>query len=394
MRFTPYTLYLLSILALSTACSPDEEVENKQQPERHQQNESLIHLSDEQLQALNIKVDTLRNRNMAATVQTNGQLEVPPQNEATVTAMLGANVTSIQVIEGEEVKEGQVLAYLAHPEITQLQGDYLSAFNQLQYLEKEYARQKRLYENEIGSGKNFQQVQADYQNARAQVQSYRAQLQQLGMRAEQIQEGNFYTQIPLRSPIEGTIVKVEVKTGQYVQPDKDLFEVVNTHHIHADLMVFEKDVYKIEEGQMVRFRVETLPESELFAEIYSIGKKFEQNPKALHVHAEIENKTGRLIPGMYIKGEILTDSTQTLALPEQAIVREGEQFFAFLLQENDPQQTASLSFRPVELRTGTVHDGWVAVSFLEKLPQPALFAMNGAYYLQAELNKGEAEHSH
>lgn len=394
MRFTPYTLYILSLLALSTACSPDEEVENKQQAENHHQNESLIHLSDEQLQALNIKVDTLRNRNMAATVQTNGQLEVPPQNEATVTAMLGANVTSIQIIEGEEVKEGQILAYLAHPEITRLQGDYLSAYNQLQYLEKEYARQKRLYENEIGSGKNFQQVQADYQNARAQVQSYQAQLQQLGMRAGKIQNGDFYTQIPLRSPIEGTIVKVEVKTGQYVQPDKDLFEVVNTHHIHADLMVFEKDVYKVEEGQMVRFRVETMPNSELYAEIYSVGKKFEENPKALHVHAEIENKTGKLIPGMYIKGEILTDSTELLALPEEAIVREGNQFFAFLLQENGQADATGKSFKPVELRSGTTHDGWVAVSFLEELSRPAVFAMNGAYYLQAELKKGEAEHSH
>jgi Fur family ferric uptake transcriptional regulator len=53
----------------------------------------------------------------------------------------------------------------------------------------------------------------------------------------------------------------------------------------------------------------------------------------VHVHAEIENKTGRLIPGMYIKGEILTDSAETYALPEEAITREGDKYLAFLAEK-------------------------------------------------------------
>ena len=34
-----------------------------------------------------------------------------------------------------------------------------------------------------------------------------------------------------------------------------------------------------------------------------LAKTFEDNPKAVHVHAEIENKKGNLIPGMYIQGK-------------------------------------------------------------------------------------------
>ena len=47
-------------------------------------------------------------------------------------------------------------------------------------------------------------------------------------------------QVPLRSPIEGYVQKVEIKTGQYVEPQTELFEIVNTEHVHADFMVFEK----------------------------------------------------------------------------------------------------------------------------------------------------------
>ena len=32
----------------------------------------------------------------------NGTLEVPPQNEAAITSVIGANVTSIKVIEGDK----------------------------------------------------------------------------------------------------------------------------------------------------------------------------------------------------------------------------------------------------------------------------------------------------
>jgi len=108
----------------------------------------------------------------------------------------------------------------------------------------------------------------------------------------------------LRSPIEGFVQKVEVKIGQYVEPQTELFEIVNTHHVHADLMVFEKDVYSVKKGQKVRFTVQSIADTELTAEIYSVGKTFEDNPKAVHIHAEIENKKGNLIPGMYIQKEI------------------------------------------------------------------------------------------
>lgn len=69
--------------------------------------------------------------------------------------------------------------------------------------------------------------------------------------------------------------------GQYVDSQTNLFEVVDTHHVHANLTVFEKDVFKIKEGQTVKFYVQSLGEKELTTEIYSISKIFEQGPRAL-----------------------------------------------------------------------------------------------------------------
>lgn len=384
-------------IALLTACGQDRHSHEEGGHQHGEENHDVhgeesdgVHLSTAQFMALEMKVGTPKLKNLSAVVEANGQLEVPPQNEATVTAIVGANVSSIKVIEGDDVKKGQVLAYLSHPNLTKIQSDYLEAWNRQQFLEQDYQRQKKLYEEEVGSGKNFQQTQADYRATQAMVKSYESQLRQLGVNPDRIREGSFYDQVPLTSPISGTITQVEVKTGQYVQPETDLFEIVNIDHIHADLMVFEKDVHKVEKGQRIRFSVQSLEGQDLYAKIYSVGKKFEQDPKAVHVHAEIENKSEKLIPGMYIRGQILLDSSQTLALPEAAITREGDDYLVFKAKkENDEWM-----FVPVRVVPGTSNDGWVGIQFLDEVESGAQFALNNAYYLIAEMKKGEAEHSH
>ena len=205
-----------------------------------------------------------------------------------------------------------------------------------------------------------------------------------------VRNGSIAQQIPLRSPIEGFVQKVEVKTGQYVEPQTELFEIVNTQHVHADLMVFEKDVHKVKQGQKVTFSVQSIPDAELMAEIYSVSKTFEDNPKAVHVHAEIENKSGNLIPGMYIQGRIQTDNALTNALPESAIVKDGDRFFVFTVEK----EGEIWAFKPVEVITGEKDGDWIAVTFSEEIPVNTKFAYNNAYYLIAEMKKGEAEHTH
>ena len=187
-------------------------------------------------------------------------------------------VSAIKVIEGDQVNKGKVLAYLSHPNLSKLQTDYVRAYSQLQFLEKENQRQKRLYEEEVGSGKTYQQIQADYQAMKGEVKGYESQLKQLNLNVDKIRKGEIYDNIPVVSPIDGYIEKVLVQIGQYIQPQTGMFQIVNTKHIHADLMVFEKDVHKVKEGQKISFTVESVPGTQLTAKIYSVGKQFEENP--------------------------------------------------------------------------------------------------------------------
>lgn len=374
------------ILALS-GCNqkPEAATENENQEENAEGGLTSVVLTAQQFNALGMKVDTLSKRNFSSVVVANGQLEVLPQNEASVTAIIGANITSIDVFEGKKVNKGQVLAYLSHPDLLNLQTRYLNAWNQLQYTDKEYQRQKRLYEEEVGSGKDFQKVQSDFLSLTGELRNLEAQLKLLKLDPEKIKQGDIVEQVPVISPINGFIEKVNVKTGQYAEPQMQMFEVINNDHIHADLMVFEKDVYKVKEGQNVTFAIESIPGETLSAKIFAVGKSFEQNPKAVHVHAEIENKKGLLISGMYITGRIATGEDYAFALPEGAIVNEdGKQVIFISEQEGD-----NWKFEPVEILTGQQEDGIVEIKLLSPLKNGSLVAMNNAYYLLSEMKKGE-----
>jgi len=391
-----YILGLILTISELTSCGSNstnsQEASHKHNEEGHEE-EGLgeIHLSRLKFESLGIKIDTLPTRILSGVVEANGRLEVPPQHEATVTAILGANVTSIKVIEGDKVKKGQVLAYISHPNLTQLQTNYVKAYSRLQYLEKNLERQKKLYEEEVGSGKTYQETMADYQAIRGDVHGFEVQLKQLSLNPTRIQKGEIYQFVPLVSPIEGYIEKVKVQIGQYVDPQTVMFMIVNTEHVHADLMVFEKDVAKVKVGQSISFTVESIPNQHLQAEIYSVGKQFEQKPKAVHVHAEISKKQDYLIPGMYITGKIHTEGNKVNALPEAAIIEEAGKPFIFIANVHEEGE---IEFTPVEVRTGVSDDGWVEVKLLEPLPDGTKVAWNSAYYLISEMKKGETEHEH
>ncbi|MBT32490.1 MAG: efflux transporter periplasmic adaptor subunit [Thalassobius sp.] len=396
MKNIIYSILFLLVTSCFSACSNhnegadqhEEEAAHEEHEGEHEENE--VHFSKQQFNLLEMKVDTLPMRNISNYVQANGQLNVPPEKEAVVTAIIGGNLTSIKIIPGDKVREGEVLATMSHPDLIKLQSDYINQWNQLEYLEQEYKRQEKLFAEKVGAEREYQKIKADYQSLKGEVKGYEAQLKLLHLNLEKIRKSEIYEQIPLVSPIDGYVQQVKVRKGQYVSPQTELFELVNIEHIHLDLKVFEKDVYKVKNKQKVNFTIQALPNKTLQATIFSVGKAFETEPKAVGIHAEIENTEGLLLPGMYVRGKIQTEDARVFALPEDGVIREGSRYFIFNVQ----QESDEWKFEPVEVLTGKADEGWVEVKPLNPLDKNMQFAWNNAYYIMAEMKKGEAEHSH
>jgi cobalt-zinc-cadmium efflux system membrane fusion protein len=360
---------------------------------------SIVELNAQQREALNLQLVTIQIRNLTTLVKTNGKLEVPPSSSAEVTAVIGGNVKEIKVFQGDKVSRGQTLALLEHPDYITLQEDFAETANKLEFVTAEYNRQKELFENNVGAGKDFQQVKSEYNTVKAKYQGLKSRLRLLNLSPESVLKGNISSVVPVVSPINGYVNEVNVKLGTYVDATEKLFCIADDRDIHADFLVYENDIFLVKNGQKVDFTVANRPGEELSATIFAVGKEFEPNSRAIPVHAKLDRNPGNLIPGMYVSGHINTDRNNVPTLPNEAIVKEGIKSFIFVLDDSDSnsedtsKQSRSnadiMKFKMVEIVVGKQDEGYTEIKLLSPLPENTKIVINAAYYLLAEMKKEE-----
>ncbi len=330
LAFASILIAGIAFTSCNNTSSKHVEKEEKDDHDHDEATEGMAVLSAIQRDAIHLKVGEMPHRQMSGIVKTTGQLEVAPNNKAEVTTYIGGNVVSISAFQGDKVKRGQVLATLEHPDIIQLQQDFIERYNNLQYLQKEYKRQEELYRNNVGSGKNFQRVEAEYKSAKAQYQGLKLRLDMLKLNTKHIEAGNIIHQLKVLSPIAGYVSEINISLGSYIDARTKMFSIRNFDKIHADLSVYEKDINKIKKGQDVRLYVANMPNKELRGKIFAIAKEYKTDSRSIVVHASIENPCKKLIADSYVSGEILTNQKMVAAVPENAIVTDAGKQFIFV----------------------------------------------------------------
>ncbi len=377
----------MAIAFLTISCSNEKTEKSETKTEEHN-HENVVLLNGKQEQAIDLKLGTLQKRNLTTAVKVTGQLAVPPDKTAEVSAIIGGNVKSINIFKGDRVKKGTVLAVLEHPDYITLQEDYAVTSHKLEFLKKEYERQKELYEQNVGSGKEYQKAKAEYFTVLVKNKGLKERLLLLNLSPEKVIAGNISNTVNILSPINGFVNEIKINLGTYVAPKDIMFEISDNNAIHADFIVYEKDIRRVKPGQKIHFTVANNPDKEYIAEIFAVEKKFNVKTRAIHIHAKIKDDVSNMMAGMYISGHIHTDKIVTDALPEEAIVKEGEKSFIFVL--NDDNKNKNLNeYKITEVITGVKDNGYVEVHLVDSLPDNAKIVLNAAYYLLADMKKEE-----
>ncbi|HRX11255.1 MAG TPA: efflux RND transporter periplasmic adaptor subunit [Draconibacterium sp.] len=415
---------ITAVLVILTSCVN----QNRKADEHHEHSEhenelpeGVVVLGKAQRDALDLKLGSLQDRNLTTLVKTNGQLEVSPKSKADITAFIGGNVKSIKVFHGDKVSKGQVLATLEHPDYILLQEEFSEAANRLVFLQQEYERQKQLFDNEVGAGKDYQQIKADYKTMQSKYSGLKTRLEMLNMDVKSIENGQIFREIEIKSPISGYVSEVNIKMGAFVDAQTKMFSVSDNSDIHADFQVYEKDIHLLKIGQRIDFTVSNHPEEEFEAKIFAIAKEFQNDTRAVLVHAKIDRPNDNLIPGVYVSGHIHTDQVFTKALPESAVVTEGTKSYIFIKNndvaekylhadehnheaatENDNknkeaehiEENEAWAFSMIEVIPGVADEGYVEIRLIDSIPENAQIVMNAAYYLLSDLQKSETKHEH
>ncbi len=343
-----------SILVLSMtliACGTKEAPPVGEQKLASVSGDSVV-VSREQLTASGIEMGFVQSRSLSGSISVTGKLDVPPQNLVNITAPLGGFLRSTTLLQGMRVVKGQVIAVVENPEYIQLQQDYLDTKSQAAFLDAEYQRQKQLAAENVNAQKTLQKSLADVTSMRVRNSGLLAKLKMLNIDPEHLQPEQIRSSIEVRAPMTGYVTNVNSAVGSFVAPTEVMFTIVDTEHLHAELICFEQDISKVRIGQKIRFTL-AQESAERTATVFLIGREISAE-RTVRIHGHLDKEDRELIPGMYLKAIIQTTAQQMSSLPEEAVLNFEEQQLIII-------QVAKDLFRLVEVTSGLRENGFVEV---------------------------------
>jgi len=354
--------HIYSILFLLTILSCGNNEKETEVSIEDQNHEEEIVVAKTQFDSENMELGKLSMQEFNQSITSTGFIDVPPSSRASVTTFMPGYIKSTPLLVGDEVKKGQLLVTLEDPEFVELQQNYMEIFRKLAYLKSEFERQETLYKENITSQKNYLKAESDYKSNLAHYNGLKQKLNMLNINPTNVENGNISSTINLYSSIKGSVTKVNVSNGSYVSASTEILEIVNTEHIHLELLVFEKDILKIKKEQPINFTVPEASSNIFKAQVHLVGTSIDPLNRTIKVHGHIENdENSPFVTGMFVEANIITGVSKASALPKEAVAEIDGVFYALILNKQDDDYI----FKKVEVEVGHQTETYLEVLNIE-----------------------------
>jgi len=392
------TIFFLSALVTLLACNgekndPAKEAVKTEEKEDHP-DEKTTSLTAEQIKSIGIGFGSVEQKQLTRSLKTTGMLRVPNQNKATINSVYSGVVKTLLVQPGDIVRKGQTIASIANPEFVQVQSNYLSVAAKIGLAELEVKRQQELNAGNAGALKNLQAAETELRTLRTARSTYEQQIRLMGIDPATLSNGRLISVLSVTSPISGVVSSVKVEMGSYIDLSTPIAEIVDNSQLHLDLFVYEKDLPKLKENQLIHFTLTNNPGREYDAQIYSLGSSFEGESKAVTVHAKVQGDKTGLIDGMNITAVISLEKSTVPAVPAESIVTMQGQDYIFLVTAGaHDQEEKETGFEMIPVARGTTDVGYTEITPLKEIPATARIVTRGAFFIMAKfMNAGGHEH--
>ena len=335
----------------------------------------------EQIALAQVRSGSLEYKLISRVVSCTGEIEVPPQGLASVTAPLGGYILDLEIVPGMFVRKGALLAKLNNPEYIALQQSYLETAGQLKFAGQEYERQRLLDEQNATAAKKFQESESSLNVLKARLAGLREQLKMVGISVGDLEAGEIQSVVNLRAPISGYVTHVNHHQGQFVEPREVIFELVDTRELHLHLNIFEQDIVDVSRGQNIRFRPAGCKSSDYLGKVVLVSPKKDEDLRTFDVHGHIETGEDKLKPGMFVQAEILVSGDSVYALPQSALITESNKSYVVTDEGG--------SYKVAEVRTGASMDGWVEIRDAGPLAEKRIVTEGASRLFTALRRQGE-----
>lgn len=253
-----------------------------------------------------------------------GRLTFNAEKSKVISARAAGRVERIVAFDGAQVQMGSPVLEMYSPDFISAQQEYLLSSKTTKILENNKALGDLLSDSRIT------------QDAAAN------RIRNLGAGDGDIRNlertGKTQTNLVVRSPIDGVVVKRAVEPGAFANIGDVLTTLADPKALWFLGNIYEQDIAKIQKGQTITLRTEAYPGKVFTAKTNFIAPTIDPDTRALVIRCDVDNPDGLLRPDMFASGKLQVGSTQAVVLPQTAIVRVREMRYVII-------KTAADTFR-------------------------------------------------
>jgi RND family efflux transporter MFP subunit len=276
---------------------------------------------------LPVTVTTVETRPVQRSVETVGSLLA--WDESQVRVEINGRVDRLLADLGDRVKAGQVLVTLDAREY-RFQAEQAEASLRMAgetqarvIAEQEEAkanleRAEELYKRELISAQERDRWRTQYRVTQALTQLNAADIQRqeaaLAAARKKLQDTT------IRAPIAGAIAKRHINVGEFVKDGTPLLTLVVSDPLKYTGTVPERFAPEVRVGQTLQLSVEAHPGQAFAGQVTRVAPAVEVQTRSLSLEARVPNADGRLRPGFFAKGAILTRRDEAVTfVPAEAV---------------------------------------------------------------------------
>jgi RND family efflux transporter MFP subunit len=233
---------------------------------------------------------------------------------------------SVFVTEGQSVSKGQVLAKIDDGGMSQ-QVAQLEANAQL--AKTTYERQKRLWDQKIGSEIQFLQTKTSFEAQQSAVAQLKSQL----------------TKATIRAPFSGIIDAIFKERGTVVAPGSgaEIFRIVNLSNMYIETEVPETYIGSITKNKTVEVNFPVLGET-LTSKVRQVGHFINPSNRSFIIEIDVPNLKGNVKPNLTARLKLNDYTSENAVLIPQSIISEnskGEQFIYIIKDKKENNEAVT-----------------------------------------------------
>ncbi|MFH1798182.1 MAG: efflux RND transporter periplasmic adaptor subunit [Candidatus Omnitrophota bacterium] len=238
--------------------------------------------------------------------------------------------------EGERILEGDIIASV----------DQKDALLKLKYASLELEKNKKLYD--IGGIDKLavEQKKLEYESAK-----------------RDLEKTNIY------APSDGYLGSKDLDTGVFVTSQDKIGTFVDFSEVYAVFDIIEEDSSKLAIGQNTEIFLDAYPGASYTGTVDMISPMIEGRTRTQKVKIELDNKEGKLKPGMFARAIINTyEKKDALVIPSSAFKKQENKYFVYVVHPEEKTEDKIVQqedqAQPAGAEMGVIEERGVEIAYL------------------------------